>query len=259
LPRVRLRSLLLVEERLLEAEHFLRRLRLQSEMTRFGFELNAFLSSCRSVTYLLQKEMSGAPGFENWWARQQEKLKVNSAARFFAKLRNFSVHEGRVSLLGSTTHRNGVLRWSYRFAGGKEPIPTELLHRDVAECCREHLAKLAAIVLGCSEEFPFAACPKRALTPTGIQFLGVTIEDIEETLGFPRGCTTVPVSSDARRLKELRRHVDGVNFRALRRLSRMRPVRINDAADASNSGDVFANFLTASIVEHLEARRRGRC
>ena len=259
MSRVRFRSLLLVEERLLEAEHFLRRLRLQSEMNRFGFELNAFLSACRSVTYLLQKEMSGAPGFESWWARQEEKLKVDSAARFFHKLRNFSIHEGRVSLVGSATHRNGMLRWSYRFAGGKEPVPTELLHRDVAECCREHLAKLATIVLECSEEFPFATCPRRALTPSGIRSLGITIEDIEETLGFPRGCTAIPASSDALRLKELRRHVDGVNFRVLRRLYRMRSLRIEEAVDASGSRDAFGDFLTASIVEHLETRQKRRC
>jgi hypothetical protein len=85
LSRIRLRSLLLVEERLLEAEHFLKRLRLQSELSRFGFELNAFLSACRSVTYLLQKEMSGTSGFEGWWAQQQEQLKSDSAARFFKK------------------------------------------------------------------------------------------------------------------------------------------------------------------------------
>jgi hypothetical protein len=258
LPRVRLRSLLLVEERLLEAEYFLKRLRLQSEMHRFGFELNAFLSACRSVTYLLQKEMSGAPDFASWWARQQEKLKTDGAASFFAKLRNFSIHEGRVCLVGSARHRNGMLRWSYRFARGKEPVPTELLHRDVAECCRQHLAKLATIVLGCSEEFPFATCPKKALTPTGVRSLGITIEDVEETLGVPRGCTAVPASSDALRLKELRRHVDGVNFRVLRRLSRMPAVRVMDVVDAPGSRDFFGDVLTASIVEHLEAPQKPR-
>jgi hypothetical protein len=145
------------------------------------------------------------------------------------------------------------------FAGGKEPVPIELLHRDVAECCREHLAKLATIVLRCSEEFPFATCPRRALTPTGIRSLGIRVEDVEETLGLPRGCTAVPASSDALRLKELRRHVDGVNFRALRRLSRMRPLGVKDAVDASGFRDVFGEVLTASIVEHLEARQKRRC
>jgi hypothetical protein len=120
------------------------------------------------------------------------------------------------------------------------------------------LAKLVTIVLGCSEEFPFATCPRRALTPTGIQSLGVTIEDVEETLSFPRGCTAVPASSYALRLKELRRHVDGVDFRVLRRLSRMRPLRVNDAGEGSGSKDVFGEFLTASIVEHLEARQKRR-
>jgi hypothetical protein len=190
--------------------------------------------------------------------REQEKLRTDNAAGFFAELRNFSIHEGRVGLLGSGRRQNGKLRWSYRFAGGKEPVPKELLHRDVAECCREHLAKLATIALGCSEEFPFATCPRRALTPTGIRSLGITIEDVEETLGFPRGCTAVLASSDALRLRELRRHVDGVDFRALRRLSQIRPIRLRDPVVASGSRDVFGDLLAASIVEQLEARQKRR-
>jgi hypothetical protein len=55
MPRVRLSSLLLVEERLLEAEYFSRRLRRLSGEP-FGYELNAFLSAARSVTFLMQKE-----------------------------------------------------------------------------------------------------------------------------------------------------------------------------------------------------------
>ena len=101
MPTIKLRSLLLVEERLLEAEYFLKRLRRLSDINHFHFEMNAFLSSCRSTTWLLQKEMSGIPGFENWWKQQQESLRNDKAAGFFKNLRNFSQKEGRVAVRGS--------------------------------------------------------------------------------------------------------------------------------------------------------------
>jgi hypothetical protein len=255
LPEVRLTSLLLVEERLLEAEHFLRRMRSKNASTQLGFELNAFLSSCRSVTFLLQKEMSDVPGFASWWEKQRASLRADKAAAFFVNLRNFSQKEGRVSVVGSVVRRNGRLYWSYRFAGGKEPVPEEVLHRDVAECCREHLAKLAKLVIACADEFPFAACPSRALTPAGIRSLGVSIEDIEELLGYPRGWTdTGSADENEHRLRELQRHVDGVDFCAIERLSRTRPRKRGNMSGLSDLGEE----LLASIVDQLEARRRAR-
>lgn len=97
---LRLTSLLLVEERLLEAKYFARRLTKQCEMDRFGYELNAFLAAARSVTFLLQKEMARVPGFAEWWDGQRQLLSSDPAAVFFLKLRNFSQKEGRISLVG---------------------------------------------------------------------------------------------------------------------------------------------------------------
>ena len=98
--RYRFTSLLLVEERLLEADHFARRLCRQPDSARFGYELNAFLSAARSVTFLLQKEMAKVPGFSSWWEEQQSQLRNDRSARFFVELRNFSQKAGRVSLVG---------------------------------------------------------------------------------------------------------------------------------------------------------------
>jgi hypothetical protein len=170
MPRVRLSSLLLVEERLLEAVYFARRLRRLSGEP-FGYELNAFLSAARSVTFLMQKEMAHVLGFADWWAARQRDLKADPVARFFLELRNFSQKEGRISLVGCGSGHTGR-RWSYRFAGNAAPVPSKLLCRDAADCCREHVAKLATVVLGCAEAFPYATCPRRALTLEGVQSLG---------------------------------------------------------------------------------------
>lgn len=140
---------------------------------------------------------------------------------------------------------------------------TILLHRDVAECCGLHLGKLANIVLACADEFPFFTCPKQTLTPAGIRSLGITIEDVEETLGFPRGCTAVgAAANDELRLKELRSHVDGVDFRALGRLAGLdlprRRSGLHTFAGQDTFEEVLGEYLTRQIVEGLEERRNRR-
>lgn len=247
--QVRLTSLLLVEERLLEAKYFARRLTKQKSRDRFGYELNAFLTAARSVTFLLQKEMARVPDFADWWDDQRRRLSTDSAAAFFLKLRNFSQKEGRISLVGTSL---GSGRWSYRFAGNVDPVPPALLYRDVADCCHEHVSLLARIVLACSEAFPYQTCPRRALTPAGLEALHLSLEDVEKVLGFPKGWTEIgdPLSFD-RRIAVLREHVDGVDFAALKRLADW---RVKPAPPAVEPSSVLSEQLLTSLVRQLEGR-----
>src|SRR5260370_26474134 len=252
MPRVRLSSLLLVEERLLEAEYFARRLR-RVWSAPFGYELNAFLSAARSVTFLMQKEMAHVPGFPDWWAGKQRQLKADPVAWFFLELRNFSQKQGRISLVGSGSGRAGR-RWSYRFAGNAAPVPPQLLCRDAADCCREHVANLATVVLGCTEAFPYATCPRRALTPEGGRGLGLSIEDIETILGFPRGWTDIGDRGVERdRLRVLREHVDGLDFNALRRLSLWKP---KTTLISEHGSTALSEAIATSLVQQMERRRQ---
>lgn len=255
MPKIHLTSLLRVEERLLEAEYFARRLGGQSARGRFSYELNAFLAAARSVTFLLQKEMAKVPGFPDWWDEQRHLLAEDAAAAFFLKLRNYSQKEGRISVVGSASASGSKRRWSYRFAGNADPVPPALLHRDIADCCREHIAKLARIVLACTKAFPYRTCPRRALTPEGVEALQLSLHDIEEYLGFPRGWTEVgdPVSRD-RQIYVLREHVDGLDFNALQRLARWKPKPVPIAATPSSA---LSERLLKSLVVQLEAPRRG--
>jgi hypothetical protein len=186
-PPFRLTSLLRAEERLLEAEHFVKRMGTERGEA-VGYDLNAFLASARSVSFLLQKEFSKVAGFVEWWARDRLVLANDPAARFFLELPNYSQKEGRISLVGialqpSISGRRS--RWSYRFAGTAEPVPPELLNRDIVDCCCEHLAKLAKMVLRFSDQFSFHGCPSRALTPEGIKALGIDIDEAFAALGYP--------------------------------------------------------------------------
>jgi hypothetical protein len=251
MSRIRLTSLLLVEERLLEAKYFARRLTRQRDRNSFGYELNAFLTAARSVTFLLQKEMARVPGFSEWWDGQRRLLSGDPAAAFFLELRNFSQKEGRISLVGGSLGRG---RWSFRFAGNAECVPPALLNRDVAGCCHEHVAKLATIVLACAKAFPYQSCPTKALTPAGVEALRLCLEDVEEMLGFPRGWTKIgdPISRE-RRIHVLRKHVDGVDFAALKRLADW---AAKPAPSRDTPSSVLSEQLLTSLVRHLEGPRR---
>lgn len=244
---VRLTSLLLVEERLLEAKYFALQLAKQGGINRFGYQLNAFLSAARSVTFLIQKEMARVPGFREWWECQRRALACDSAACFFLNLRNFSQKEGRVSLVGCSV---GPRRWSYRFAGNTAPVPSTLLDRDVAECCHEHVAKLARIVLACADVFPYYSCPRRAITVAGLAALSLLLEDVEDVVGLPRGWTDVGLDG---RLDVLRAHVDGVDFGALERIARWKVKTVSRQATPSS---LLSEQLATSLVRSLEGPGR---
>ncbi len=251
MSKIRLTSLLLVEERLLEAAYFAQRLKQQRDSDRFRYELNAFLAAARSVTFVLQKEMSAVAGFARWWDRQRKALAEDPAAVYFLKLRNFSQKEGRVSVVGSTSTSGRKRRWSYRFAGNEDRVPAILLHRDVAECCREHVSKLAKIILDCTDVFPHHSCPRRALTAEGIAALKLSLEDIEETIGLPRGWTKIDdPAGETRRIEALRDEVDGLDFVSLNRIARWKP---RDPVTGS-SAPLHEDVLT-SLVEQLEENR----
>lgn len=217
----------------------------------FGYNLNAFLSSARSVTFLLQKEYSKIDGFAEWWALEQASLAADSAARFFLKLRNYSQKEGRISLVGTAVVRVGRRsRWSHRFAGTAKVVPSVLLNRDVVDCGREHLAKLAQVVLRFSDRFPFHSCPGRALTPEGVKALEIDLDDIEAARGFPRGWTRVAAEEDVtERIRAIATLVDPVDFGTIQRISRL------TARRKTSLGDDFGERLTQSMVLALERRR----
>lgn len=217
----RLTSLLLVEEKLLEAEFFMRRFRRASPDTANYF-LNAYLSAARSVTFLLQKELAYVPGFPDWWNAQRTTLGADMVARFFLELRNFSQKAGRVSLTGARAGGGRSAVWTYRFVGVVTQVPGELKGVDAADACSEHLAKLARILLACIDAFPYHSCPSMALSPAGVNALGLNVGDMFRRLELPY----VNVD-DELALRVLREQVDPVDVAAIRKVAfprRRRPV-----------------------------------
>ena len=225
-----LTSLLLVEERLLEAHYFAQTLR-RALPHQLPYHLNAFLSAARAVTWMLQKEMSEVPGFEEWYAARQAEMGNDKAARFFLLQRNFSQKEGRVRTSGyrGPKPRSG---WSYRFIDGRHKVPADLVGRDLAECCAEHPAKLARLILQFADDFPYHSCPQRALTVEGVEALGLNLRDVFISTGLPGNVFDAAPNDKEVQLGGMRTLVDAVDFKAIEKLTKTKKRRMPTSIDA---------------------------
>lgn len=250
----RLYSLVMVEEKLLEAHYFSSRLAsLASNVLRFEF--NAFLSSARSITFLLQKELNGAPYFREWWETRRQEMRSDPVMRFFLDLRNYSQKEGPIRMVGTLVREtNRPARWSYRFAGNRWPVPEPLLHRDVSDCCREYLGKLATIVLAVIEAFPYCASPRRGITPDGLRFLGLHLSDLEQFLGLPKGVITSSRIPEPALYRILQSHFDDLDLLAIRRIADYTP-RTDRRPPLSDSDQLSAG-LSFAIVQQIESEQQ---
>lgn len=238
-------------EKLLEAEHFLGGMTRSSGLT-FQFELNAFLSACRSVSFYLQKSLSEVPGFENWYSVQQESMRTDPAMRFFLDLRNVSQKQGPVSFVGGSLPGGG---WTYRFLGNLQAVPPELVGTDISAGSATHLAKLAQLLLECSREFPFQSCPARALTVEGMAALGYGWVDVEVALGFPPGYTQVGEFPAEDRLRYLSREVEPLDIEAIQRIA-SRDIRIDGepvTLHASSGSDLVDHIASTACQQSGDA------
>ena len=202
-------------EKLLEAEHFLARL-IHSYGLEFQFELNAFLSASRSVTFVLQKAMSDVPGFTTWYEQQQARMKADAPMCFFLDLRNISQKQGPISIVGGSLPRGG---WTYRFVGRPHAVPEDVAGRDIGACCAAHLVKLANLLLECIRALPFDSCPRRAFTEEGMAALGYSWGDIEAAIGMPPGSTDAGNLPAAEKLRILSREIEPLDTASIERIS----------------------------------------
>ncbi|QAS80991.1 hypothetical protein CO657_23585 (plasmid) [Rhizobium acidisoli] len=202
-------------EKLLEAEHFLARL-VQADGIVFQFELNAFLSACRSVTFLLQSAFSEVPGFLEWYEQRRVEMAADKAMVFFLKLRNLSQKAGPVSYVGGGRLNGG---WTYRFVHGSERVPEELHNRDICSCCAEQLRKVAGVVADCANTFPFYSCPAAAFTIEGMAYLRYTMHDAERAIGVPVGYSDVVGFGPDLKLHYLKRELEPLDRTTLIRMA----------------------------------------
>lgn len=188
-----------------QAEFFLRRL---SEPNVGFFEAqcyaDAFVAATRSVTFALQSVCSAIPGFAQWYSQQRAAMRADSLMRFFHDYRTSSVHMGDSPTRAGSSRRdsNGRLCFLYYFLPIQDiPSPPAT---DVASACREYFCRTLRVVLECYRQFPHHLDDRWHFTPEHFQSLGLTVEDAEEAMGFPRGWTSVGEASPEQILERWR-------------------------------------------------------
>lgn len=238
-------------EKLLEAEYFLSGIASASG-DELRYNLNAFLSACRSVSFYLQKSMASVPEFKVWYANRQTEMRADPAMGFFLELRNISQHEGPVSIVGGSTMRPPGR--TNRFAGNRESIPEALIGVTLTRACADQLIRIAGLVLAFRRAFPHESCLHEAFSEAGMARLGFTLEDVSVLLGLPPGFVDVadeiPVSE---KLRILRREVDPIDDAALIRLADgefqrdSSPLAMDDGGDADLTDDIAALIESGEI------------
>jgi hypothetical protein len=245
-------------EKLQEAEYFLAGLAAANGLE-FQFNLNAFLSACRSTTFTLQKSMSGVGDFATWYGDRQKEMKADPALSFFLELRNISQHEGPVSYVGGAML--GTHQWSYRFAGNREAVPLALVGVDVGAACADHLVKLANLLQGVVQAFPFASCAANAVSPAGMEQLGFSLADVGEAIGLPAAYVEagadIPV---AEKLRILAREFEPLDADTLARLARGEFRRDGEPVMVFRSSgddltDVVAGMIEGRVGSSLDPRQ----
>ncbi len=205
------RSFGLVDDKLFEAAFFLDKLA-QADSDWFAARcyLSAFISAGRSVTFAIQSCLSDHDGFAEWYAQKQEVLRTNSTARFFGKARTESQHFGE-NLLNAGSfglRQDGTRAFLYYFQPSAiESTLPDCPEVDAVSACREYIVLLVGIVFDCYERFGSSIDPALYYTAEHTRKLGLTVEDIEASFGFPRGWTRIAPGHDydEQRLKMISR------------------------------------------------------
>jgi len=202
------RGFYLVVDKVAETDFFLEQLKTHVEYSQeFGYYFSAFVSAARSITFSLQAVMSHYPEFQEWYPKRQEKLKQSELARFFVEIRNHIQKIGGIPISHSGFMQDGLIYASRVF------LPTSDLKKvpegEVIELCYKYFFEVLCVIGECYRDFDIYTDPRVIFTPQGLNKIGWTIEDLEETLGFPRGWTDGDWESndkDEQRLKALSRY-----------------------------------------------------
>lgn len=200
----------LVDEKLAEADFFLNKL---SDERCGPFEarcyFSAFVAAARSVTFALQSAMGDTPGFMEWYEEKRAQLKADPLARFFHQARTDSQHIGLNPVNAGYSSAAGGRRYFFSNTGDGKSEPN-VPQEDVASASRKYMRTIVRLIQDCYRDWGRVMDPDQYYTMDNLKALGITLEDIEESQGLPRGYTAIAVGSpemDEQRLKALRRAI----------------------------------------------------
>lgn len=191
-----------------EADYFLDQLKQKAGVANeFGYIFSAFVSAVRSITFSLQAVMSHYPGFDMWYKPRQDKLKKSKMGRYFVKLRNHIQKVGDIPIIHSGSMVDGEINWFQEFTPLKEI--KECPSGNVLVLAEDYFKLILKIISECYNDFVPYINPSTLFTLSGLEKLGWSIEDLEESLGFPRKWTDIPYDGndkEGQRLRVLRRY-----------------------------------------------------
>src|SRR5260370_19659091 len=208
-----------VDFKLAEADFFLGKLR-NKDTNPFpdaNYYFSAFVTAARSVTFSLQSAMKGIDGFEGWYARKQEELRSDPLSRWFVEARNLVQKRGKIAIVGGSFRRDehgkhvSLLHFDEK-AGIHVP---ESVSNDVGTLSALYMKRLVQLVFDCYVDFGPVIDPDQYYTLENLTRLSLTLEDVEESLGFPRGWTGVSGIPDDERLSMLRRSIPGSRIKSM--------------------------------------------
>ena len=200
------KSFSFVEDKLAEAEFFLDHMKtVGTNIFALRCYFSAFVSATRSVSFVLQSVMKHVPGFDEWYSYKQSELKDNYLARFFLQRRNETLKIGDTRINAGMGYKDEdgrvIVRYHFLKVGPTDPF--EPIENDVLTASQEYLRVIKEIVEDCTKEFAAEVDPDVFFTTENLQSKGISIEDVEEMLGFPCGWTKgIPDVERLRLLKD---------------------------------------------------------
>ena len=85
-------------QKLEEAKYFLSQMQANIENPKnFAFNLSAFLSAARSVTFVMRSEFARFSGFDGWYKSKQEEMNGDGDFKFFNDMRVVTIHQRTVT------------------------------------------------------------------------------------------------------------------------------------------------------------------
>ncbi|MCC5965748.1 MAG: hypothetical protein JJU24_06390 [Natronohydrobacter sp.] len=189
-----------VDNKLFESDFFLQKME-EEDFNMFAMRcyFSAFVSSTRSVTFAIQASMKGTEGFPEWYEIIRQKLRDDQLARFFHECRTDDQKLGFNHVVGGVFDGRTPRFWFGEPERGRYKFLPEI---DVLSACRKYMVKMCEIVDSAYERFGIEIDPDQRYTPAGLKKVGMSIEDLEDYLGFPRLYSKV--SEDSEEELELR-------------------------------------------------------
>lgn len=182
-----MRSVSIVDYKVNQADFFLEKLALCGhDFFAARCYSDSFASACRSITFAIQAVCKEIPGFEPWYAEEQSKMKTDSLCRFFNNYRTMNIHVGQTTV-SAFEFSKGEFRMFFTASPDLPNVPD----MDVVSCCNSHFRNVLHLVFGLYTKFPFDLDERWHFTKPHFDSRGLSVEDAEEALGYPRGWTQI--------------------------------------------------------------------